>query len=322
MHRAGTQTERTLLIGENYYEGIHKIPYLNSPSQHLFFKQLSGPQEMLCLDPSIFPEENITSVTSIIQLQQMANTRGSNGVEFDRSRTQIIRETNACDVFVVTTLSKIIILERTMKKKISRALFLMTAFFCATSIALAAGMAPDALVKQTSEDVLKIVKKDKDIQAGNKRKIYALVDAKVLPHFDFNPMTQLAVGKSWRQATPAQQNALVKEFRTLLVRTYSVALSTYRNKPIDYKPLKMQPGDTDVTVKTVVKQSGGPVSIDYSLRKNADGWKVYDVVVDGASLVTVYRSSFDSEIQQSGIDGLIKSLVNKNRTAGSSGAKG
>ena len=113
------------------------------------------------------------------------------------------------------------IIQSTMQEKISRVLFLMTAFFCATSIAVAAGMAPGALVKQTSEDVLTIVKKDKDIQAGNKKKIYALVDAKVLPHFDFNRMTQLAVGKSWRQATPAQQKALVKEFRTLLVRTYS-----------------------------------------------------------------------------------------------------
>jgi len=107
-----------------------------------------------------------------------------------------------------------------------------------------------------SQDVLEIIKKDKDIQAGNKQKIYALVDAKVLPHFDFKRMTQLAVGKSWRQATPAQQDALVKEFRTLLVRTYSTSLSTYKNKTIDYKPLRMQSGDTDVTVKTSVNQPG------------------------------------------------------------------
>jgi phospholipid transport system substrate-binding protein len=120
-----------------------------------------------------------------------------------------------------------------MKKSISHTLFLLTTFFCATSIAVAAEMGPDALVKQTSQDVLEIIKKDKDIQAGNKQKIYALVDAKVLPHFDFKRMTQLAVGKSWRQATPAQQDALVKEFRTLLVRTYSTSLSTYKNKTID-----------------------------------------------------------------------------------------
>ena len=209
-----------------------------------------------------------------------------------------------------------------MKKTISHALFLMTAFFCATAVAVAAEMAPDALVKETSQDVLEIIKKDKDIQAGNKQKIYALVDAKVLPHFDFKRMTQFAVGKSWRQATPAQQESLVKEFRALLVRTYSTSLSTYKNKTIDYMPVRMQSGDTDVTVKTLVNQTGGQaVPIDYSLQKNADGWKVYDVVVGNISLVTNYRGSFDSEIRQSGIDGLIKVLVDKNRVAETSGAK-
>lgn len=207
-----------------------------------------------------------------------------------------------------------------MKKSFCHALFLVTAFFCATAVA--AETAPDVLVKETSQDVLEIVKKDKDIQAGNKQKIYALVDAKVLPHFDFKRMTQLAVGKSWRQATPAQQDALIKEFRALLVRTYSISLSTYKNQVIDYKPLRMQPGDTDVTVKTVVKQPGGqPIPIDYSLQKNGDGWKVYDVVVDNISLVTNYRGSFASEIRQSGIDGLIKVLVDKNHTAETSGVK-
>ena len=210
-----------------------------------------------------------------------------------------------------------------MKKFFCHALFLVTAFFCATATAVAVEMAPDVLVKETSQDVLEIVKKDKDIQAGSKQKIYALVDAKVLPHFDFKRMTQLAVGKSWRQATPAQQDALVKEFRTLLVRTYSTSLSTYKNQTIDYKPLRMQPGDTDVNVKSVVKQPGGqPIPIDYSLQKNADGWKVYDVVVDNISLVTNYRGSFASEIRQSCIDGLIKVLVDKNRVAETSDVKG
>lgn len=210
-----------------------------------------------------------------------------------------------------------------MKKSFCHALFLVMAIFCTMATAVAAEMAPDVLVKETSQDVLEIVKKDKDIQAGSKQKIYALVDAKVLPHFDFKRMTQLAVGKSWRQATPAQQDALVKEFRTLLVRTYSTSLSTYKNQTIDYKPLRMQPGDTDVNVKTVVKQPGGqPIPIDYSLQKNADGWKVYDVVVDNISLVTNYRGSFASEIRQSGIDGLIKVLVDKNRVAETSDVKG
>src|SRR5574340_282011 len=132
--------------------------------------------------------------------------------------------------------------------------WLLAAMFLAGGSAQAAEMAPDVLVKETSQDVLAIIKKDKDIQAGDKQKIYALVDAKVLPHFDFKRMTQLAVGKFWRQATPAQQEALVKEFRTLLVRTYSTSLSTYKNQTIDYKPLRMQPGEADVTVKTVVNQ--------------------------------------------------------------------
>lgn len=191
-------------------------------------------------------------------------------------------------------------------------------------LAQAAEMAPDVLVRETSQDVLAIVKKDKDIQAGDKKKIHELVDAKVLPHFDFNLMTRYALGKYWRQASPAQQEALVKEFRILLVRTYSSSLSTYKNQTIDYKPLRMQPSDTDVTVKTVVKQPGGqpPIPIDYSLQKNPDGWKVYDVVVDNISLVTNYRSSFANEIRQSGIDGLIKTLADKNRTAESSGSKG
>ena len=187
----------------------------------------------------------------------------------------------------------------------------------------AAELAPDVLVRETSQDVLEIVKKDKDIQAGDKKKIYALVDAKVLPHFDFKRMTQLAVGKFWRQATPEQQESLVKEFRTLLVRTYSTSLSAYKNQKIDYKPLRMQPGDVDVSVKTVVNQPGGqPVPIDYSLQKNPDGWKVYDVVVDNISLVTNYRGSFANEIRQSGIDGLIKTLVDKNHRAESQGSKG
>ncbi|BAN34425.1 signal peptide protein [Sulfuricella denitrificans skB26] len=210
-----------------------------------------------------------------------------------------------------------------MKKSFCHVLFLATALYFAMATAVAAEMAPDALIKETSQNVLEIVKKDKDIQAGNRQKIYALVDAKVLPHFDFKRMTQLAVGKYWRQATPAQQDSLIKEFRSLLVRTYSISLSTYKNQTIDYKPVRMLAGDTDVTVRTMVNQPGGlPIPIDYGLQKNADGWKVYDVVVDNISLVTNYRGSFASEIRQSGIDGLIKVLVDKNRVAETSGAKG
>lgn len=201
--------------------------------------------------------------------------------------------------------------------------WLLVAMLLAGGAAQASETAPDVLVKETAQDVLAIIKKDKDIQNGNQKRINDLVEAKVLPHFDFKRMTQLAVGKDWRQATPAQQDSLVNEFRTLLVRTYSSSLSAYKNQTIDYKPLRMQPGETDVTVRTVVNQPGGqPIPIDYSLQKTADGWKVYDVVVDNISLVTNYRGSFASEIRKSGIDGLIKTLVEKNRSGESKGAKG
>jgi len=189
-------------------------------------------------------------------------------------------------------------------------------FLLAATAGFAADIAPDVLAKNTTEEVLAIIRADKDIQAGNRKKILDLVDAKVLPHFDFARMTMLAVGKNWSRATPAQQQALAREFRTLLVRTYSASLTAYKNQVIDFKPLNMQPGDTDVKVKTEVKQPGGkPIPIDYSMEKLAAGWKVYDVVVDGVSLVTNYRNSFASEIRQSGIDGLIKTLADKNQQA-------
>ena len=179
----------------------------------------------------------------------------------------------------------------------------------------AQGLAPDALIKSISDDVISIVKSDKDIKAGNRAKINELVDAKVLPHFNFDRMTALAVGRNWRKANPAQQKVLVTEFRTLLVHTYSGALSTYKNEVIEFKPLRAAAADTDVTVRTQVKRPGTePVSIDYSMEKTAGGWKVYDVVVGGVSLVTNYRENFNTEVRDGGIDGLIKSLANKNRS--------
>lgn len=177
----------------------------------------------------------------------------------------------------------------------------------------AEGLTPDALVKSVTNDVLDIVRKDKDIQAGNTRKAVELAEVKVLPHFDFAHMTRLAVGKAWRQASPAQQKALTDEFRTLLVRTYSKALTEYRNQTIDFKPVKMQAADTDVVVRTLVQQPGSkPVDIDYSLDRTDQGWKVYDISVAAVSLVTNYRSSFAQEISAGGIDGLIGTLRTKN----------
>jgi phospholipid transport system substrate-binding protein len=174
--------------------------------------------------------------------------------------------------------------------------------------------APDALVKTVTQDVIAVIKQDKEIQSGDRKKTIALVEEKVLPHFNFTRMTALAMGANWRKATPEQQRALVDEFRTLLVRTYSTALSAYRNQVIEVKPLRAKPADTDVTVRSEVRQSGTePVTLDYSMEKTANGWKVYDVAVGGVSLVTTYRDAFANEVRNVGVDGLIKSLADKNR---------
>ena len=175
---------------------------------------------------------------------------------------------------------------------------------------------PDQLVKSVTDEVLDIIRKDKDIKAGSTQRAIDLVEQKVLPHFNFTRMTALAVGRDWRQATPEQQKALTEEFRDLLVRTYSNALTAYKNETVDYRPFRMQPGETDVTVRTQIHQPGArqPITLDYSLEKNGSAWKVYDVVVAGVSLVTNYRSSFATEIRNGGIDGLIKTLKAKNKS--------
>ena len=172
---------------------------------------------------------------------------------------------------------------------------------------------PDALVKRTTDEVLAIIKSDKDMQSGNISKVVQLAEQKVLPHFDFERMTRLAVGRNWAQASDAQKQALTKEFRTLLVRTYSSSLSQYRNQTIDVKPSKIAAADKEVVVKTAVIQQGGPqIPIDYAMAKEDSGWKVYDVVIDGASLVTTYRGTFNDQIQKGGVDGLVKTLQDRN----------
>ena len=173
---------------------------------------------------------------------------------------------------------------------------------------------PDAMVKRVAQDVLATVKADPLIQAGNEVRIRDVLEAKLLPNFDFARMTALAMGKNWRAATPEQQKRLTDEFRGLLVRTYSGALAQYRNETVDYKPLRMNPGDTDVTVRTaVVRASGAPIQMDYSMEKKADAWKCYDVIVAGVSLVTNYRDEFNEQIKNGGVDGLIKTLADRNR---------
>jgi phospholipid transport system substrate-binding protein len=174
--------------------------------------------------------------------------------------------------------------------------------------------APDAMVKRVAQDVLATIKADPLIQAGNEARIRDVIEAKLVPNFDFTRMTALAMGRNWRSATPEQQKRLADEFRGLLVRTYSGALNQYRNETIDYKPLRTNPGDTDVTVRTaVIRSSGTPIQIDYSLEKKSDGWKCYDVVVAGVSLVTNYRDEFNEQIKSGGIDGLVKTLSDRNR---------
>lgn len=181
--------------------------------------------------------------------------------------------------------------------------------------AFAQESAPDELLKRVTGEVVAAIRQDKAIQAGNAAKINALVEAKILPHFDFRRATQLAVGAHWRAATPEQQERLTREFRTLLVRTYSGALASYRDQVIEFRPLRARPGDTDVTVRSQVKQPGAePVVIEYDLEKTGAQWKVYDVRVAGISLVVTYRSSFSEEVRNRGIDGLIGTLAAKNRT--------
>lgn len=173
---------------------------------------------------------------------------------------------------------------------------------------------PDVLVRKTTEEVLNVVRSDKDIKAGNVVRIVRLIEEKVAPHFDFERMTRLAVGRPWRESSPAQREALVKEFRTLLVRSYSAAFTAYTGIAVEYRPFKMNPGETETTVQTLIKLPGGapPMGVDYDMGNTAGGWKVYDVRVAGASLIINYRNLFAQEIQSDGIDGLIKSLVGKN----------
>jgi phospholipid transport system substrate-binding protein len=180
----------------------------------------------------------------------------------------------------------------------------------------AAQAPPDELVKRVADDVLTVVRQEPDL-AGNATKVAQLIEEKVAPHFDFERITRLAVGRSWRDATPEQRKQLVEQFRKMLIRSYSAAYTTYRHIVIEVKPLKMQPGEDDVQVNSLIKLPGGapPVDVGYSMFKSGPDWKVYDVTVGGVSLVTTYRSAFADQIRQGGIDGLIKSLVDVNSGA-------
>jgi phospholipid transport system substrate-binding protein len=178
-----------------------------------------------------------------------------------------------------------------------------------------AGKAPDALIKEVSTDVIESVKADKSIQTGDVQKVILLVDAKVMPHVNFQRMTASAVGRYWRQATPVQQKGLQDEFKVLLVRTYSGALAQVKDQEVQLKPMRGGADDTEVVVRTEVRGKGDPIQLDYRLEKTPDGWKIYDVNVLGVWLVENYRNSFAQEISAGGIDGLIAKLAERNKTA-------
>jgi len=200
-------------------------------------------------------------------------------------------------------------------KRLSKAVVaLMVAAF---ALAANAQEAPDALVKRVTQEVVGIIKSDPKVQAGDQARIREVIETKLLPNFDFERMTALAMGRNWRTATPEQQKQLVEQFRTLLVRTYSGALNQYRDQTFDFKPLRADPNSSDVIVKTEVVRSGqAPVQIDYGMERKDGTWKAYDVIVGGVSLVTNYRDEFSSQIQSGGVDGLIKALTTKNAGGG------
>lgn len=198
--------------------------------------------------------------------------------------------------------------------KFVKQVFAAATFAFAAAGAQAAVEAPDALVKRISTDVIDTAKADKEIQAGNQKRVMDLVESKILPHVDFQRMTALAAGRFWRQATPAQQQQLSNEFKTLLVFTYSGALSQIQNETVEFKPMRADPADQEVEVRSQVNVTRGePIQLNYRLAKSANGWKIFDINVLGAWLVETYKGTFAAEINKSGIDGLIKALAERNK---------
>lgn len=196
---------------------------------------------------------------------------------------------------------------------------LSLALLASAPLARAAEEAPDALIKRVSSEVLDAIKSDKAIQAGEMNRVLTLVDTKVMPNVNFTRMTASAVGRNWRQATPEQKTRLQEEFKTLLIRTYSGALSQVKDQSLNVKPLRAAPTDTEVTVRTEVLGRGDPVQLDYRMEKTPTGWKIYDLNVLGVWLVETYRTQFAQEISANGVDGLIASMSQRNKTnAGSS----
>ena len=201
---------------------------------------------------------------------------------------------------------------RTLGRLLSAAL--SVALLASAPFVRAAEEGPDALIKRVSTEVLDAIKSDKATQAGETNRVLALVDTKVMPNVNFTRMTASAVGRNWRQATPAQKTRLQEEFKTLLIRTYSGALSQVKDQSLNVKPLRAAPTDTEVTVRTEVLGQGAPVQLDYRMEKTPTGWKIYDLNVLGVWLVETYRTQFAQEINANGIDGLIASMSQRNKT--------
>lgn len=209
-----------------------------------------------------------------------------------------------------------------MKKLFTRFLLLAVTSLAFAGSSMAADEAPDQLIKRLSQEILDIAKSDKDIQAGNQKRVYDLVESKILPYIDFPRMTALAAGKNWRDASPEQQKQLTNEFRTLLVFTYSGAISQIKDQRLEFRPFRAAADDTEVEVRSqVIQARGEPIQLNYRLEKLASGWKIYDINVLGAWLVETYKGSFAAEISKSNIDGLIKTLADKNKKLASAPAK-
>ena len=192
---------------------------------------------------------------------------------------------------------------------------LVAATLLAAVPSFAADPAPDEILRKVTDEVVTMIKQDQDLQAGDRQKAYALVESKIVPHFDFTRMTRLALGKNWNKATPEQQGQVTDAFRNLLVRTYSTALSRFRNQTFTYKPWAGAPADATTNVQSVVSDGSRSVPIDYAMARADNTWKVYDIKVDGISLVTNYRADFTDRVTAGGIDGLIKDLQDKARAA-------
>jgi phospholipid transport system substrate-binding protein len=206
--------------------------------------------------------------------------------------------------------------------KIIEALMLSLLLIGSPIAARAEILAPDVLIRTTVHDVLELINHDKSAHEVSQKKLLAFIDARVLPHFDFERMTKLAVGRAWRTATPEQKTALTTEFRTLLVRTYTNAFTLYHDVSVETKPLTVPADATEVTVKTLILRPGAPpVPVNYEMEKTPAGWKAFDLSVEGISLVATHRGSFAEKVQQSGIDGLVKSLIELNQGALSTSAK-